>query len=260
MPDPSCFDPAPDITPPTAPPPKPPLQVTIDDINIDELDVTASGLVAVRRCDTDGNPVDILVCKDENHADGHGDTTDTGTFETMIIGWMSADDATIQPAGTLPTLGPCPSEIATVKLLDECTQAIGNSTGGPWVDGDQGTLVTCVTIDVDGVLTSAQPFLWINGAVVEPGDFELEDFRDCDPCAETCWGVCGANTSGTGAPTISLSGAGCDVGIGSVFAIGKQESTKGAVKQVRKVARIVEARTVEKTAAVKAAADKQVSR
>lgn len=66
------------------------LNVDVDSINIDELDVTASGLTSVRRCIEDGE-IDLIICKDEDHAGGQGDDTDTGDDSIRVVGYVGAD-------------------------------------------------------------------------------------------------------------------------------------------------------------------------
>jgi hypothetical protein len=83
----------------------PPTPVTIEGLNIEELDVTATGMVAVRRCTATCEPIDILFIADENHAGGQGVTTDTGTITVTTVGWVDATG--LFTPGAPPTVVPC---------------------------------------------------------------------------------------------------------------------------------------------------------
>ena len=157
------------------------LTVDIGNIDIEELDVTASGLTSVTRCTVDCEPIDILFCKDENHAGGQGVDTDDGVFALEVLGWVDSAGVFTPGAPTVPlqSCSECPEASNETKTFERCVVAIGNSVGGGYVDGDQGSVVNCVQIAPDGTATTVSEFLWINGTALQIPAFEFEDLRDC---------------------------------------------------------------------------------
>ena len=77
------------------------LNVNVDSINIDELDVSASGLTSVRRCTADGE-IDIIICKEEDH-DGQGVDSDDGAVTAQVVGWVNTEGVFV-PGDALPDI------------------------------------------------------------------------------------------------------------------------------------------------------------
>ena len=97
------------------------LEVDIGDINIEELDVSASGLVGVERCTTDCQRVTLLFCKDENHAGGQGTDTDDGDINIAYQGYVSSTGLQVGvfPAN-LTDCSNCPQEVSFTTWSLEC--------------------------------------------------------------------------------------------------------------------------------------------
>ena len=163
------------------------LEVTVGDIDIEELDVTASGLAEITLCDVDCNTFSVLFCKDENHAGGQGNDTDDGDIVIDIIGWVDhADPTGVNPPDTLPAgLGACTAcptpGVSSVCLCDDddsdpTTPAIPFIRYFNEVDG-----TVLFDVDLDG-----EPY-FVAGTVVKCADnshqaeFKLCDDDDSDP-------------------------------------------------------------------------------
>lgn len=139
-------------------------QPVVIDIVGEELDVTATGLVAVDRCTATG-PITVFVLNDENHAGTIIAQTDNGTNVTNVIGWMSETDTSIQPAATLPATVPgrqCEVDVEFVEncLLDD-------------VNGDGSLLVPYVEVvrretAYDGTITNTTVGTYTDGTLNTP--------------------------------------------------------------------------------------------
>lgn len=109
--------------------------ITVDEINIDEIDVTASGGYQRDFCTADG-VVTVFYCKDESHVDGHGDDTDSGVLDVTIAGWVGPLDPTPQPPETLPAVLP----------MEDCTACADAAFFSTTADAIAQTGVTTLSI------------------------------------------------------------------------------------------------------------------
>lgn len=93
--------------------------ITVEDINIEELDVSASGLTSVRRCTEDCEPIDLVISSDENHDGGQGKDSDDGNLNVNVVGWVDAA-GTYTPGTPTMTLADCATCIPICRTEYGC--------------------------------------------------------------------------------------------------------------------------------------------
>ncbi len=176
------------------------LTVDIGNIAIDEIDVTASGLTSVTRCTVDCEPIDILFCKDENHAGGQGVDTDDGVFALEVLGWVDSAGVFTPGAPTVPLQSCTNCAAATVDTV--CMLA----PAAPF-EIDNGVSADCDINSGDHVAGDPWTFIWTPSATVD-GEFCFAPATADASGVFTITGVLVADPGGSGDLVVDWGAAG----------------------------------------------------
>ena len=93
--------------------------ITIGDIDIEELDVTASAGYQIEYCTEDCSRVTVFYCKDENHAGGQGNDSDDGDLSITVAGWVDSAAPGVINTGEPPA--PSPDGCVDCDTVQSCT-------------------------------------------------------------------------------------------------------------------------------------------